>query len=816
MNLNFLAPAWRDLNYATRVLRKRPAFTITSVLTLALCIGANTAIFSVVDSVLLRPLPYPQPDALFDVITSLHGKGVDGEQDSQTGATWFAIRDNASDLDSAVLGGGMGVNLATHGKAQYVHQQRVSAGFFRVLGIHPLLGREISPDEDRPGGPPVAVLSYPLWQHAFAGGSSIVGASITLRGEPYTVVGVMPSGFQTNVATDVWTPLRPNTAGEGSGQNYEVIGRLKPGVSWAEAEAQIAVVGESALKQTYRAGIQAQLQLIPLKRGWTSDIRKPLLILWGTVAAVLLIGCVNIAGLLLARSSERTREIATRMAIGSGRAAVLRQLLAESVVLASIGGLAGIGLGYAGLRGLKWLAVSTFESWQDITLDPRVLAVAAGVSLLTSLLFGLIPALQASRIDIRSALSESGARGVAGGSHKLRGILVAGEVALGVMLLVGAGLLIRTFAYLQGLNPGFDGRNVITAKISLQDARYTTSEAVARLFDQSLQRIKQLPGVDSAAVGLALPYERGLNMGFRRLDGPHVDSRGAITDLGYITPEYFETLRIPLHRGRVFRIADNASSQQVAIVNEAFVRRYLSEQDPLGSHIMTNNIAREIVGVVGDVQQKPGWGPTSPIAAIAAVYVPAAQAPAGLFRMAHTWFSPSWIVRTTAPQQGVIAGMQRAMESIDPQLPFAGFRSMTDVQFRSLAFQRLQATLLSMLGGLALVLAAVGIYGLIASSVAERTRELGIRLALGATSGQAMRTIVAPGIALTLIGVVIGCALARVLVGVMQHIIFGVTPGDPVTFAAVAVILIAVAAVASVVPALRVLRLDPSQTLRHE
>lgn len=816
MSPNILAPAWRDLNYAARVLRKRPAFTITSVLTLALCIGANTAIFSVVDSVLLRPLPYPEPDKLFDVVTVLHGKGFNGEQDSQTGAAWFAIHDHATDLDSAVVGGSMGVNLATRGKAQYVQQQRVSAGFFRVLGIHPLLGREISAEEDRTGGPPVAVLSYHLWRHVFGGDPSIVGAPITLRGEPYTVVGVMPSGLQTNSITDLWTPLRPNTTGEGSGQNYEIIARLKSGASLAAASSQVAVAGESVLKQYYGAGVQAQLQLIPLKRGWTADIRKPLFILWSTVSAVLLIGCVNIAGLLLSRSSERTREIATRMAVGSGRAAVLRQLLSESVVLAALGGVAGIVLGYAGLRGLKWLAVSTFESWQDIALDAHVLAVAAAVSLFTSLLFGLIPAVQASRIDIRSALSEGGTRGVAGGSHKLRGVLVAGEVALGVMLLIAAGLLIRTFAYLEGLNPGFDGRNVITAKVSLQDARYTTSEAVARLFDQSLDRIKLIPGVESAAVGLALPYERGLNMGFRRLDGPHVDSRGNITDLGYVTPSYFEVLRIPLHRGRVFRAADTANSQQVAIVNEAFVRKYLSEQEPLGSHIMTNNIAREIVGVVGDVQQKPGWGPTSPIAPIPAVYVPAAQTPAGLFRTAHTWFSPSWLVRTTAPQDGIIAGMQRTMEATDPQLPFAGFRSMTDVQFRSLAFQRLQATLLGMLGGLALLLAGVGIYGLIASSVAERTRELGIRLALGATSTQAMRAIMAPGIGLTLLGVVIGCVLSRLLVRVMQHIIFGVTPGDPVTFAGVALILLAVAAIASAIPAVRVLRLDPSQTLRHE
>lgn len=815
--MRFVDRTWRDLHYALRVLRKRPAFTITSVVTLALCIGANTAIFSVVDSVLLRSLPYPNPGQLAAVATYVRGRGGETTQDGQTGRAWFAVRDNASYLDAAVnAGSGMGVNLAAHGKAQYVLQQRVSAGFFRVLGIPLLLGREFTPEEDRAGGPAVAVLSYPLWQHAFGANPAILGAPITLRGEPYTITGIMPSGFQTSAPADLWTPLRPSTTGEGSGTNYEVIARLKPGVTWAQADAQLGVIGESVLKGDYREGVTARLTLIPLQRGWTSELRRPLLILWSAVAAVLLIGCVNVAGLLLARSSERTREIATRLAVGSGRAAVLRQLLAESVVLAMAGGLAGVGLGYAGLLGLKRLAVGSFDDWQAIHLDLRVLSVVACVSLLSSLLFGFLPGLQASRIDIRSALSAGGTRGVAGGSHKLRRLLVVTEVALGVMLLIGAGLLIRSFAYLEGLRPGFDAANVITAKISLLDARYSIPESVNRLFDQSLERIRQLPGVEHAAVSLALPYERGLNTGFRRLDGPHPDRRGVITDLAYITPEFFDALRIPLHRGRPFRPGDTAKAGQVAIVNEAFVHKYLPEQDPIGSHIAVADAAREIVGVVGDVQQKPGWGPASPIAALPAAYIPAAQWPGPTMQLVHTWFSPSWSVRTSGPQQGVIAGMQRAMEQVDPQLPFAGFRSMADVQFRALAFQRLQATLLAMLAGLALVLAAVGIYGLIASSVVERTRELGIRLALGATSSQAMRSVVAPGIALTLVGVVIGCVLARVLVRVLQHVIFGVAPGDPVTFAAVAIVLLLVAGVASAIPAARVLRLDPAQTLRHD
>ena len=796
---------------------KRPSFTITSVLTLALCIGANTAIFSVVDAVLLRPLPYPQPERLAGVITKIRGRGTEGTQDRQTGSIWFAVREHATDLDRAVYSDtSKGVNLAVRGKAQYVQQQRVSAGFFRVLGILPLMGREFTDEEDRAGGPEAAVLSYGLWQRAFARDPNILGTTITLLGQPFTVVGVMPAGFHTAAAaTDVWTPLRATTTGEGSGANYAVVVRLKDGVT--KANAELAVAGAAPLKALgwYPPDFSFNLQLEPLSRAWTTNLRKPLFMLWGSVVAVLLIGCVNIAGLLLARSSERTREIATRLAIGSGEGAVLRQLLAESVVLAAAGGIAGIALGDLALIGLKRLAVQSFDVWQEIRLDWQVLLVVGAVSLLTSLVFGFLPGLQASRIDIRAALSEAGGRGVAGGSHRMRRLLVVGEVTLGVMLLIGAGLLIRSFAYLEGLKPGFDPNHVITASVSLQDARYATAASVNRVFEQSLARIRELPGVEFAAVGLSLPYERALNGSFKRLDGPQAGTPGNITDIAYVTPEYFQALRIPVQRGRAFRAADTADSAGVAIVNEAFARKYLPKQDAVGSHIQSGG-AREIVGVVGDVQQKPGWGANSPIAAVPTLYFPAAQIQSQSLQLLHTWFSPQWVVRTSAPLESVIAGMQGAMESVDPQLPFTGFKSMAEVQSGALAFQRLEAVLLGILSGLALVLAAVGIYGLIASSVVERTRELGIRMALGASMGQAMREVVAPGLTLALIGVAAGSLAAKFLTQVMRHLIWGVTPDDPLTFVTVGLVLLAVAGVASAIPALRILRLDPAQTLRHE
>jgi len=385
------------------------------------------------------------------------------------------------------------------------------------------------------------------------------------------------------------------------------------------------------------------------------------------------------------------------------------------------------------------------------------------------------------------------------------------------VLLVGAGLLIRTFAHLRGLTPGFDAHYVITAQLSLQDARYATSQRVNRLFDQSLARMRELPGVESAAVTISLPYERALNDGFRRLDGRHVDTEAQIANLFYVTPEYFRVLRIPLLRGRVFTAADSSTAAPAMVVSEAFVKMYLRDDDPLGRHLdLGGGDRREIVGVVGDIQQKSGWGDGAPTAAMPDIYIPATQVEDKFMQLVHTWFSPSWIVRTAGPPEGIVGGMQRALESVDPQLPFAGFHSMEDVRYRALAQERFQAVLLGALAGLALLLAAVGIYGLIANSVAERTRELGIRLALGATVPQAMRSVALPGVALALAGVAVGSVLAGFASQLLRHLIWGVRPGDPLTFVAVGLGLLAVAAAASFLPALRVTRLNPAETLRQE
>jgi predicted permease len=452
---------------------------------------------------------------------------------------------------------------------------------------------------------------------AFSGDPSIVGRSIVLRGEPHTVVGVMPASVQWGAAIDVWTPLRPSTQGEGGGENYGVIARLKDGVSWPQAVQQIGSATTTLAQERYRsarAGTVVRFGAVQLRRGLTDETRQPLLILWAAVGIVLLIGCVNIAGLLTARGVARAPEIATRIALGGSRGTIVLQLLTESVVLAACGGVAGMAIGWAASRLLASWLTAAFGVTGEIGLDARVLTITSGLALLTSVAFGLLPALQASRVDLRGALVESGGTSVAGSARSWpRRLMVTAEVALGVVLLVGAGLLIRSFDYLMGQQPGFDSTNVMTATVSLQDARYRTSDAVARLFDDTLRRLRSIPGVEHAAAALTLPYERALNNGFRLVGGPP-ESR--IISMTYVTPGYFDALRIPIVRGRVFASSDGAGSPPVIIVNQAFVRRHSPGEDPLGRQIVSGGVTRTIVGIAGDTQQRAGWGNYGPMAAV--------------------------------------------------------------------------------------------------------------------------------------------------------------------------------------------------------
>ncbi len=597
-------PIARDLRYACRMLRKTPGFTAIALITLAVGIGVNTAVFTVVNGLLLKPLPYPEPDRLATVVTIMRSPRGSDENSAVDGKTFLAIHDNATTVDTAASSGGLGggVNLVANGVAANVEQRRVSAGYFAVLGVTPFIGREFNADEDRQGGQPVALLSYGLWTGVFGGSRDIVGRAIMLRGEPYTVVGVMPNGVTSALPIDIWTPLRPSVTGEGGGTNYEMIARLRPNVSWLQANAEINQLGSTA-HSGRKDDVTVTGSLVPLQQQETAEIRRPLLMLWCAVGLVLLIACVNIAGLLLARAGSRTREIATRMALGSGRRAVIRQLLVESALLAFGGGVLGLFVGWGVLAALIQLSADVFPLGPAVHLDGRVLAITLLVALITSIVFGLVPALHASRVDVQAALAESGTRSVAGGQGRwARRLLVVGEVAMGVVLLVSAGLLVRTFMHLRSLSPGFDPASVTTATVSLQDKRYEDPLKINLLFADTLARIRRQPGVEAAGVTLGLPYTRLLNLRFGRIEGATPQDTGGMTNVSYITPGYVEALRLPVRTGRAFADADRADSVPVAIVSEEFVRRYYKGQEAVGLHIRIAGADREIVGVVANAR----------------------------------------------------------------------------------------------------------------------------------------------------------------------------------------------------------------------
>ncbi len=799
----------QDVRFAFRLIRQNWAFSLTVIVILALCIGANTAVLSVVNAAMVQPLGYPEPDRLAQVVTIYRGE-YNG--DSHDGTTWETIRDRASSIEAACYGGGWtGVNMGVSGSGVYVKLQRVSAGFFHVLGIAPEIGREFSEAEDRAGGPAVVVLGNTLWKKYFNADPGIVGRSILLGGEPHTVVAVMPALFRSNTDAELWTPLRPKRTGEGSGTNYGILARLRPAATWVQASSQLAsLVPELKTLGSYRKDADVKLDLESLQQGMTQKLRQPLMILWAAVAAVFVLGCVNIGGMLLARASGRVGEIATRLALGAPIGRVVRQLLVESTVFGLFGGAAGVAVGWAGLQALKALGAETFSFLKVVEFDWRVLAATLFLTLLAGIGFGMVPAWQAAHVDLRSA--QTGSRTVAGRKRYVSlGGLVGGQVALTVPLLVGAGLLLRTFLFLWNLSPGFDPNHVLTARFSLADARYN-SQKMNQFFDTVTARLHQIPGIESAAVSLNLPYERGLNDGLR-LPG---ETRFKITDMTYVTPEYFTAMRIPLFQGRVFTRADGPDAAGVAVVNQALVNLYFKNKEVLGQPVGIEGTQWQIIGVVGNVQQKPGWGDYGPIGQIPTVYIPAAQTSDGFLQMVHTWFSPNWIVRSPLAGEQVKAAIESATRSADPMLPMAEFRSVSDLKMGSLRFQRFLASLVDALAGLAILLTTLGIYGLIANLVAERTKELGIRLALGSTSGEAVWTALRPGLLWVLGGVAAGTALALGLERFLNSFIYGVQPADVVTLAGVAVGLILATSIASFVPAARIVRLNPADTLRSE
>ena len=819
---NLLSSLWHDIRYGLRLLRQSWAFSLVTVIILALCIGANSAVLSVVNAAMVRPLPYPNPSRLFHLVATFP-QASNPPQTNVDGTTWQLVRNRVSALQVSVYGSSSsgGVNMAVHNRGIFVRQGRVSAGFFGVLGIPPFIGHEFTAAEDRSGGPDAVILSYRLWQKYFAGDPHVLGRSILLIGAPYTVVGVMPHGFEWNnancrcSAADLWTPLRPSTTGEGEGANYGVIARLRPGATLQEAEAQLALVTEEVHRRgglSYGPDSHVRLGLVPLREAMTEDLSQPLRLLWIAVAGIFLLGCVNIGGMLLARASGRMSEFTTRMALGATPSRILRQILVESLMLGAGGGMAGLGVGYIGLGALQGVGRRAFPFLQYVNLDWRVVAATLVLTLLAAIGFGLFPAWHAARSDPR--LAQTGSRTVAGRRrHFSLGAMVAAQVALAIALLMAAVLLLRAFLFLWNFPAGFNPDHAIAAQFSLQDARYATAKSVNHLFDTVIDRLNRTPGIESAAVGLSLPYQRALNSGFR-FPG---STQGHTINETYVSPEYFAALGIPILWGRAFTDADGPQAARVAIVNESFARHYLKGRRALGAELVMGSGKRKVVGVADNVVGgNPGWGTLGPVSDYPVVYIPVAQTSGGFFRLVHVWFGPSWVVRSSLPVREAARDLTNAVHAADPLLPSPVVRSFNDLKTSALDQQRLLASLVDALAVLAMILAALGIYGLIANLVAERTREMGIRIALGSTPTRATWTVLAPGLRWVLFGAGAGALVTLGFNELLKSFLWGIRPSDPLTLITVPLIITAVALLACYFPARRATKVDPMVALRNE
>jgi len=813
----------RDLKYAFRQLRRNPSFTITVLLTLSFAIGANTAVFSMVNALLLRPLPYSEPQQLATLMRNYgitqDGRAITNSQNEHDGETWELVRNNAPALEPAVYSyGSSGINLQTETSVRYVQEQRVSASYFDVLRIRPVLGRTFTAEEDRPNGPEAVILSFELWRSLFAANRDVLGKPILLKGAPYVVVGVLPANTHTTAPADLWTPLQPSRTGEGDGQNYHIVVRLKPGYSWAAASTQLSALRPQSFAgfaKEYPEG-HAWLSVRPMQQELADQSRRPTLILMSAVAIILLIACTNLAGLMLVRVTRRTGELATRLALGATHASIWRQLMMEPLLLALMGGATGVALASASLSLFSRLLPPEWMPVAGLGIDGRVLWFALSASFCTCLLMGILPALELRRMALRPPMVRTVSESGSGyGRRRTRQALIAGEVMLTVVLLASAGLLVRTLVHLQTLPPGFNATNVMTAQVSLDDARYHDSEAFQRLLERSLAAMKRIPGVNSAAVALSLPFERGLNDGFHLVEGVR-DDPGHMSSAAYVTPDFFSTLRIPVLAGRTFNAGDTQQSERVIIVNTSFALQYFKTTDVVGRHIRSGKDMSRIVGVVGDVTKRPGLLERAPLSTEVTYYFPATQASKGFLQLIHVWFQPSWIVRTDGPVTGVTEAMQRAMAEADPNLPFAGFHRLSDLQALALRQQRVEVVLLGSLAALAFLLSLIGVYGLVSNMVAQRTREIGIRMALGSSVRQAMMEVGTSGIAAVGSGMGAGLALAAVAVRIIKSELYGVKIYDPITFGAVLLLLILAATAATFLPTRRIAHIDPASTLRAE
>ena len=814
----------KDLKHALRMLRQSPGFTVTAIAALALGIGANTAIFSVINTVLLKPLPYPEPDRIVELMNATPQGNFPGASVPKYNI-WRAQTQVLEDV-AAFDSGGPGINVSGGDRPEQLKGIHVSYEFFDLFGARPVLGRTFSKEEDRPRGGNVVVLSNGLWQRRFGSDPHIIGKGIALGGESYTIIGVLASGFAFDPPADLYLPFQADPNSVQQAHYFGAAARLKPGISLGAAQASLKLAGEEFRRKFPDGGNGPRVSFTaePLQQTIVREVRPALFILLGAVGFVLLIACANVANLLLVRATGRAREIAIRAAIGAGRGRIIRQLLTESVLLSVIGDVVGLAVGSAGVRAL--LAVNPGniprigENGAAVTLDWRVLFFSLGLALLTGIIFGLFPALQASRANLSSTLKESSARsGSSLRQNKARGLLVISEMALALVLLVGAGLLIRTFAALHSVNPGFDPHNVLTMDTSLTGSHFDQTAPISDMARQAIERIEALPGVEAAAASCYLPLEGGLGLGFSIVGRPANDqqSQGG-AGWAYVTPRFFDVFKVPVLRGRGFTERDAAGAPGVALINEAMARRFWPHENPIGQQIIIGagmgpafaEPAREIIGIVGDARdaglnQDP----------VNEMFVPLSQVRDGVMALNNRFMPLTWVVRTKVAPFSLADPIKRIFQQA-ADLPVGHIRTMDQVVVQSTARDQFNTLLLGIFAFVAILLASIGLYGLMAYSVEQRTLELGIRLALGADPAALYRMIVGQAMILALAGIVIGLAAAYALTRLMASMLFGVKPTDPVVFISVATLLGAVAFLASYIPARRAVGIDPAVALRYE
>jgi len=804
----------QDLRFGARMLRKNPGFAIAAIFTLALGIGGNTAIFTVTSSVLLKALPYPEPQKLI----SLDAQSKDGESHCCSLNRFDSVHDHNESFSGVAAATNDTFNLIGRGEPLQVPSARVSAEFFDLLGVKPQLGRLFLPGDAQAASKPVVVISDTLWHSRFGGDRNIIGQPLALDGTPHDIIGVLPAGIQFPflAPADLWSPryfehslFTQQRLRMGVGY-LTIIARLKPGVSRERAVAEMNVLHQQYHKDNPTApDADASLSMVvtDLQDSVVANTRNMLLILSGAVGLVLLIACANVASLLLSRALSRRKEIAVRAALGAQRGVLIRQLLTESVLLAMLGGALGLALSWAATRYLSTLGANYLPQGIPITMDARVFLYIAAVSVLTGLGFGLFPALQLSKTNVNQTLRDEG-RGSTGGHKRvqLRGLLVVSQVALSLLLLIGAGLLVRSFSRLLRVDPGFDPQNVLTMNVSLPTVKYSVPQKQVAFFDELVRRVSALPGVRSAAISAALPLVPKRITPVLPEGQPEVPlAERPFIIIEAINPSWFRTLRVPLQAGREFTDADNADAPKVVIVNEALARRYWPGQNPIGKHIvMGRQTASEVVGVAANVKNR-GLALDAQIQ----LYFPFSQLP---------WGNMNLLVRTAADPHAMVSSVRAQIAAIDSDQPVTAIQTIDELMDGSRASPRFTLLVLAAFSVAALVLTIVGIYGVLAYTVAQRRQEMGIRLALGAEKSDIVRLVVGQGLMLAVAGIVIGLlgalALSWIMASMLSGVLYGVGTRDLTTFAVAPLVFLVIALFASYLPARRATQVDPNEALR--